>query len=91
MTMARQPICIWTSSGWKCVSSPLKVHYPGKRPCRVLPPERGLPTAVTRPVEKLLREADLPGVDPEVVAKVVGLMIVAKVGKKTPFTIIKAS
>jgi len=85
-----QAICIWTSSGWKCVSSPLKVHYPGRKACKVLPPERGLPTEITKPVAKLLREAGLRGVDPEVVAKVVGLMVLARVGKNTPFTIIKA-
>jgi hypothetical protein len=89
--MARQPICIWTTSGWKCVSSPLKEHYPGRKECKVVPAEQGLPTEVTRPVEKLLRDADLPrGVDPAVIAKVVGLMVVARVGKNTPFTIIKA-
>lgn len=89
--MARQPICIWTTSGWKCVSSPLKEHYPGRKACRVLPPEHGLPTEVTKPVAKLLRAAHLPkGVDPEVIANVVGLMVVARVGKNTPFTIIKA-
>ena len=88
--MATQPICIWTTSGWKCVSSPLKVHFPGKKACKILSPEHGLPTAVTKPVAALLRKADLPGVDAEVIGKVVGLMVVARVGKKTPFTIIKA-
>jgi hypothetical protein len=94
MTTARQPICIWTTSGWKCISSPLKVHYPGSKACKVLPPERGVPTAITKPVEKLvrglLRGAGLHGADPEVIAKVVGLMVVAQVGKNTPFTIIRA-
>jgi len=90
MTTARQPICIWTTSGWKCVSSPLKVHYPGKKACKVLPPERGLPTAITRDVERLLRESELHGADPEVIAKVVGLMVVARVRRNDPFTIIKA-
>ena len=88
--MAQQPICIWTTSGWKCVSSPLKVHYPGKKACRVLPAGRGLPAAITGPVEKLLRQLGLRGADPEVVAKVVGLMVVARVGRNTPFTIIRA-
>jgi hypothetical protein len=85
-----QAICIWTSSGWRCVSSPVKVHYAGKKACKVLPAAQGLPTEITRPVAALLRKNKLAGVDPNVVAKVVGLMVTARVGRNTPFTIIKA-
>jgi hypothetical protein len=89
MRTASQPICIWTPSGWKCVSSPMKVHYPGKRACRVLPPDQELAETVTKPVTDLLRRIGPKGVDPVVLGKVVGLMVAARVGRNTPFTIIK--
>ena len=31
--MADKPICIITPEGMKCLSSPLKKHFPGKRDC----------------------------------------------------------
>jgi hypothetical protein len=90
MVMARQqPICIWTPSGLKCVSSPMKVHYPGKKACRVLPTDHELHESVTKPVTAMLREILPKGADPVVVGKAVGLMVSARVGRNTPFTIIK--
>ncbi len=82
-------ICIWTPTGWYCASSPLKRHYAAGKKCVVLPAARGVSRPIVNAVAKYLRKEHLRGVDPEVIAKVVGLMVAVKVDRKTPFTIIK--
>ncbi len=84
-------ICIITSSGMKCISSPIKEHHPGDRPCRLAPasPARD---AQLKEIRRCLKPKRL-GLSrgrQDVIAKVVELLLAANVGERTPFTIVRA-
>lgn len=88
--MARA-ICIITSTGMKCLSSPLKDHHPAPHTCRAAPPDRAR-TAKVALIREHLRDPDLalPRARRDVIARVVELMLAAGVDEGSRFTIVKA-
>lgn len=84
-------ICIITSTGMKCLSSPLKEHRPAPHACKIAPPdpERAAKVAVIR---KHLKDPKLalPRARRKVLLRVVELMLAAGVDEGSRFTIVKA-
>ncbi len=83
-------ICIITSSGMKCISSPLKEHHPGDRECHEAPANAAR-DAQLKEIRALLRlkRLGLSKGKQDLIAKVVTLMLAAHVGEETPFTIVR--
>jgi hypothetical protein len=74
----------------KCLSSPIKQHFPGARACRLLAPISAVQVAALRAIKRdLARVGVRPGAQ-DVMARVVELMLSAGVDGRTPFTIVKA-
>ena len=88
--MARPPICIMTPGGMKCLSSPIKQHFPGRKQCRIAPSISAAKTAALRAVKRDLAAARLEDGAVSVIARVVELMMAYGVTGRTPFTIVKA-
>ncbi len=84
-------ICIITSAGMKCISSPLKEHHPGDRECHEAPANAARDGQL-KEIRALLRlkRLGLSKGKQEVVAQVVELLLAAHVGADTPFTIVRA-
>ena len=84
-------ICIITSTGMKCLSSPMKQHRPSGHACEDLPDNRARDAKVRR-VKKCLqgKSLDLSEGKQKAIAQVVELMLAANVGADTPFTIVRA-
>jgi hypothetical protein len=84
-------ICIITSTGLKCLSSPVKEHRPGAHACRLAPadPARTAKIALLR---RALRDEamGLSRTQENVIAKVVELLLAARVDGDSRFTIVKA-
>jgi len=85
-------ICIITSSGMKCLSSPVKEHHPGDVPCRIAPRNASRDAQVAE-IRRRLRPKRLGLSKPkqDVIVKVVELLLAANVGADTPFAIIKVA
>lgn len=95
-------VCIITHSGMKCLASPIKNHFPTGRKCKVakedpkLNDKMELIAAVLRtkgsrvPKGERKQGMDLSEGEQAMIAKVVKLMLAAKVGGKTAFTIVSA-
>ncbi len=84
-------ICIITSTGMKCLSSPLKEHHPAPHPCKAAPPDPAR-TAKVALIRKHLKDPDLAlsRARRDVIARVVELMLAAGVDDGSRFTIVKA-
>lgn len=84
-------ICIITSTGMKCISSRIKEHRPGAAACGPARPnaDRDAKVAEIRRVLRL-RRLDLSHGSQETIARVVELLLAARVGEATPFTIVRA-
>ena len=84
-------ICIITSTGMKCISSPIKDHRPGAAVCGPARPnpDREAKVAEIRRFLRL-RRLDLSHGSQETIARVVELLLAARVGEATPFTIVRA-
>lgn len=84
-------ICIITSTGMKCLSSPIKEHRPAPHACKTAPhdPVRAAKVALIR---KHLRDPELALARgrQDVIARVVELMLAAGVDDASRFTIVKA-
>jgi hypothetical protein len=85
-----QPICIITPGGMKCLSSPIKRHFPGRQACRIVAPIPAVQSAALRAVQRNLAHARLSAGAQVVIAKVVELMMASGVDGRMPFTIVKA-
>jgi hypothetical protein len=85
-----QPICIITPSGMKCLSSPIKQHFPGSKRCRIVEPISAGKSAALEAVKHDLGKAGVKPGAQEVIARVVELMMAYGVDGRTPFTIVKA-
>ena len=85
------PICIITPSGMKCLSSPLKNHFPGRKRCVIAKKHPELDTTMDRMAELLMhRDLGLSKGEQTIIAKVSELLLAAKVGDHTAFTIVSA-
>ena len=85
------PICIITSSGMKCLASPLKNHFPGRKQCVVAKKDLRLEAKLGRMAELLRhRELRLSKGEQTIIARVSELLPTAKVGDHTAFTIVSA-
>ena len=84
-------ICIITSTGMKCLSSPIKQHRPSGHTCQDLPANSGRDAKVRR-VSRCLegKSLGLSAGRQKAIAQVVELMLAANVGARTPFTIVRA-
>ncbi len=86
--MAYSPICIITSTGMVCASSPLKAHYPLGKACRRAHLSKAQKHKVDVINAAVAKTGAVKGGSAEVIAKVVELLIAMNVDKQTPFTIV---
>ena len=85
-----QPICIITPGGMKCLSSPIKQHFPGARACKLLEPISAVEGAALKAIRRNLAQVGVKPGAQKVIARVVELMVSAGVDGRTPFTVVKA-
>jgi hypothetical protein len=90
VALAQKPICIITSTGMVCLSSPLKRHHPGDRECVVAEPKGREAARIGRIHDALkAKRLGLSHSKRDVIEKVVELLLAANVGQKTPFVIVR--
>jgi hypothetical protein len=91
MESADSPICIITSTGLKCLASPLKEHHAGDQACVLARPNPARAAKMTKVRSSLANKGlGLPAAKQEVIARVIELLLAANVGGHTPFTIVSA-
>lgn len=84
-------ICIITSNGMKCLSSPIKDHHPGDEDCTLARANEARDRKVAKIRTKLAAKGlKLAASKQDVIASVAELMLAANVGPNTPFTIVRA-
>jgi hypothetical protein len=93
---ATGPICIMTPDGLRCLSSPLKQHVPGRRPCEEIEIDKELrddlsEEAVERWVASLPRMPSLTDDGRRVLSNCVKLLLLKSVNLEGPLTLVKMS
>ena len=89
--MAQQPICIITSTGMKCLSSPVKEHHPGDEECVYPVANEARDRKVAKLRTKLAAKGlKLPASKQALIADIAALILAADVREGAPFTIVRA-